>query len=606
MQQFITFFRNECPDRVNGIQTICNGLSASRLNLQVVFVVDELVHIIKPLFTGVLHIGGYFLTRGLALSKKAVKHDCFERAVEILRTYALADIIALEDCGAEALREEVKRQSMEDPEAFKVFLGQKQASEAESIEKIRTAATMAAQSVERNFPLSDKMMMLVNELDKQKGASEEEPTVSLASRLDVLCFKVGISVATLYRVVNLEDSRQYNEQPFKGDTNVNLICEIYFDKVKVGQAQGQPRKNAQLAAYENLFQRLEKDPIALIVRGTELPENPECLADYFEICYKGAKPQEGNNANRLYSLKMFPPANNLSPEDLVIMESDGDSIEENAYKILEFSASRNGMLLEWKQLDQQNKSNVPQGFRCELTLCGQKTVVGVASSKHKARNTAAALMLMDLYQTQDVIGFHAKENTDKAVSFQEICNRAEELKKEVPARAERVDCWWPEEKKDIRVADKEEIESTIEEILTTAKAWRTDPARLWIEDAIVELMEKHIKKVTSEEVLVGPSVSSALRRFCLAAARACQLQCSVRSGADPEWGPYLCIGHRGLTVQEMVKILHVNKGQSGRYKLLCNNKPFTIMQQAQFVRSFPDLYTARVSALNEAEKLKKV
>ena len=72
MDQFLKFFRT-CPDRVNGIQTIGNALTASRLNLQIAFEAEELVFILKPLFTGVLRIGGIFLTRGLGLSKKAVK-----------------------------------------------------------------------------------------------------------------------------------------------------------------------------------------------------------------------------------------------------------------------------------------------------------------------------------------------------------------------------------------------------------------------------------------------------------------------------------------------------------------------------------------------------
>ena len=45
---------------------------------------------------------------------------------------------------------------------------------------------------------------------------------------------------------------------------------------------------------------------------------------------------------------------------MVIIETVGDSIEDNAYKILEFSASKNSMLLEWKQLD---KTNSVTGFR---------------------------------------------------------------------------------------------------------------------------------------------------------------------------------------------------------------------------------------------------
>jgi hypothetical protein len=66
----------------------------------------------------------------------------------------------------------------------------KQASEAQETAKIRTAATLASQNAERNFPLADKMMMLIKELEKQSQASEPGPDIALACRLDVLCFKV--------------------------------------------------------------------------------------------------------------------------------------------------------------------------------------------------------------------------------------------------------------------------------------------------------------------------------------------------------------------------------------------------------------------------------
>ena len=51
-----------------------------------------------------------------------VQHDCFQRAVDMLRNMSVEEIQALEDCGKEALKAEVQRQSEEDLEAFKTFL----------------------------------------------------------------------------------------------------------------------------------------------------------------------------------------------------------------------------------------------------------------------------------------------------------------------------------------------------------------------------------------------------------------------------------------------------------------------------------------------------
>ena len=58
----------------------------------------------------------------LIFSFVCVQHDCFERAVGILRTKSVEEILAIEDCGKETLKAEVQRQSEEDFEAFKTFL----------------------------------------------------------------------------------------------------------------------------------------------------------------------------------------------------------------------------------------------------------------------------------------------------------------------------------------------------------------------------------------------------------------------------------------------------------------------------------------------------
>ena len=60
-----------------------------------------------------------------------------------------------------------------------------------------------------------------------------------------------------------------------------------------------------------------------------------------------------------------------------------------------------------------------------------------------------------------------------------------------------------------------------------------------------------------------------------------------------------------VCVQEMVRILHLKKEASGRYKLVRANKAVSVLQQAQFVRSFPDTWRARVHTLQEADRLRR-
>ncbi|XP_070175922.1 uncharacterized protein [Littorina saxatilis] len=586
--QFLEFFLT-CPDRVNCIQTIDNAKTASRLSVKVEFETERLSFISKPHFTGVLKVGGVFLTRGLGLNIKAVKHDCYERAVQILRNSSLEEILALEDCGKEALREEVERQSKDDIKAFKPFLSQKQAGEVDVSQQIPTAAVSESQPAKRNVPLVDKMMMLLIE---EVGKAGRE--ISMASRYDLLCFKVGIRVTALYKVVDLKYNRQYNTSPYEGDPDINLICEIYYDDVLIGQGEGRPRKEAQIAAYNSIQSRLMKEPVSQIAQGPKIPLQPEALPNFFEIIHKGAKPQSGNNHHRMMLMRSDPPDLTKSMVDMVIIELVGYSVEDKAYRILQYSASRNSMLLEWKQLDKGEN-----GFRCEMSVNGQMSVTGMGVSKPKACNAAAAMILTDLYMSNDVISFEAVEDLTKATPLEEITARAEALKLDGPPRKERVENVWHEE----ALSAKKKTADTPEEALSQKQKWMANPLQPWFEDAIVEMMENHAKKLTLEELIIGPGITPEMRRFVTAAAKHCLLVSTTKD--DPIRGSFVITHQRSIVPEEMAMILRINKGASGRYKLVRDNKQISVLQRALFVRNFPDIWRARAKASLEADKVKK-
>lgn len=587
MKQFVDFFKT-FPDRVNGIQTISNAVTSSKLNLTDEFEAFMLITLIKPLFTGTLFLGGYFITRGLGLSKKAVKHDCYERAVQLLRTKTFEEITKLEDCGTFPLNKEIKRQYRTDYDGFRAFLFEKGAMEMEESEKVRVAAQAESQVPERNFPLSDKMAMLLKEMEKP-GMDE----VPITSRADVLCFKVGIAVTALYKSVKPEEATLARRQANKADLDIELICEIYFDDVLVGTGKGCPRKAAQVAAYEDLFAHMKSEPMSKLADGTKMDPNPERLPGFVEILHKGSKQQNGNNHHRLGALRLFPPDQDLDPADMVIMESEGDSVEQNAYKILEFSASKSGMLLEWKQLD---KGNTNASYRCEMTLQQKKTVIGIANAKAKARNAAAAQLLLDMYETHDVIRSTNKEDLTKAISFAEIRKKAEQLKAKGTSRAKRIT--FDSE------TTKEEREAGVDAgTAADAQKWFADKLRPWLEDSIVNTMEEYSKKVTLEDLVFGTDFPPTARRFITYAALQLYLTPTQRSPAPDKI--YMVVYKRLITPREMVKILHVNNSQSGRYTLVKDNTPFPAAKQKEFVSKFPDLWKSKVEAAQTADKKQK-
>lgn len=67
--------------------------------------VEELMRISgKWMFTGRLILGGIFLARSVGANKKEVKHETYQKALNVLKSKTVAEIFNLTDPGAEAIR----------------------------------------------------------------------------------------------------------------------------------------------------------------------------------------------------------------------------------------------------------------------------------------------------------------------------------------------------------------------------------------------------------------------------------------------------------------------------------------------------------------------
>lgn len=84
-------------------------LDIFELVFQIFFVlelqVEELMRISgKWMFTGRLILGGIFLARSVGANKKEVKHETYQKALNVLKSKTVAEIFNLTDPGAEAIR----------------------------------------------------------------------------------------------------------------------------------------------------------------------------------------------------------------------------------------------------------------------------------------------------------------------------------------------------------------------------------------------------------------------------------------------------------------------------------------------------------------------
>ncbi|XP_046581071.1 uncharacterized protein LOC124288561 [Haliotis rubra] len=105
LTRLIADIRNyrETEDHVNDIHTL--DIFMSKCKLKSDYKQDSLGRIGKKLvFTGSLQINNVFLARSAGISKKEVKHACYEKAIAVLMTNPVSEILKFEDEGVEKLR----------------------------------------------------------------------------------------------------------------------------------------------------------------------------------------------------------------------------------------------------------------------------------------------------------------------------------------------------------------------------------------------------------------------------------------------------------------------------------------------------------------------
>ncbi|KAK3607126.1 hypothetical protein CHS0354_036065 [Potamilus streckersoni] len=108
IRRFCLFLQNDTK-KVNAIQTIENGLTGSKLGLKTEYHVQELIRLNgKPMYTGDLKLSSVFLVRSVGANKKEVKHEVYQKALDILTAKSVAEIFNLKDPGIEAIRLELQ------------------------------------------------------------------------------------------------------------------------------------------------------------------------------------------------------------------------------------------------------------------------------------------------------------------------------------------------------------------------------------------------------------------------------------------------------------------------------------------------------------------
>ncbi|KAK3088620.1 hypothetical protein FSP39_021356 [Pinctada imbricata] len=240
LHRFALYVQGE-PMKINAIQTIENALTGSKLNMKTSYEVEELMRVSgKWMFTGRLLLNNTFLARAVGANKKEVKHETYQKALDVMKTKTVAEIFALVDPGADAIRKELTSTLDTNKDVEK---------QAENIlEKQATKAAQIMNSQDGFHYLTQYLIQGTNLPENKISAIEQAMTGS----------KCGLSHNYDFKALRMPSGRFF----FNGVLTMGDIV------VAVGK--GFKKKDAKVDTYEKAFTNLTTKPLTEIMQGIEI------------------------------------------------------------------------------------------------------------------------------------------------------------------------------------------------------------------------------------------------------------------------------------------------------------------------------------------------
>lgn len=242
IHRFALYVQGE-PMKVNAIQTIENAITGSKLNLKTQYEVEELMRISgKWMFTGRLILGGIFLARSVGANKKEVKHETYQKALNVLKSKTVAEIFNLTDPGAEAIRKELATTLDTEKDVSK---------QADTILQKQTEQAMTIRTNQDGFICLIEYLKTAPTLPENKiSCLEQAMSASHCSLSHKYDFKAS----------RLPTGRFF----FHGILTVGDIV------IAVGK--GHRKKDAKVHTYEEAFKNLMSKPLQEIMQGIDVEE----------------------------------------------------------------------------------------------------------------------------------------------------------------------------------------------------------------------------------------------------------------------------------------------------------------------------------------------
>lgn len=420
-------------------------------------------------------------------------------------------------------------------------------------------ALFSSPDVKKNMTLEEKLTALMGIV---KDTQFQENNINT---IDCSALHLGLTPTCIYRK-SVED----------GSTG-NLICELYLDNVLIGTGESERRKESQMEAYNSAYDTLSTSTSDYILREHKRLK-PEDTNDpnIVDVWVKGeGKHNIDSNMAGLKRYRHNPDDAKKTVETFVILEHDDWAMDRKrqAFCILNYSATLNGMLLQW------NIEADGSLFKCEIKLQGQHIGEAYGPSKGTVRNLAAADALFRLYETQSVVKILRRDDSKLWIAYENIASKADAVKQ--ASGEEEVK---PEE------PPKEVKEG---EPIPLA------PPNKWVMKIVEEILNTFNNNFTLDELIFGPGMPVPEKKAVTDLAKLLDLKVSTR---QRDGQGYIVI-HKSRTPQEMVKCLSQHQGTSGRYSLIpAANLPKHSDIEEEIRRTTPNATVANPKPIIQTKK----
>ncbi|KAH9502775.1 hypothetical protein Btru_069759 [Bulinus truncatus] len=609
----------DCGNAVSNIEC---SLKASKINLlQLNFDCKFLSKCSTySVFTGVLNINKLstnnmvletiFIARGIGLSKKSAKMDCYEKAYKLLSHSTVQEIIHQKDCGEEFLIQEVQNIYKNNPKSFMEMLkksnalaemdvskpsqlvksvganGGKSSGGGTNRKRLSNSRFAGADSKKGRYPdhmvdvLENKHLSLApskkigilmhpndslfNKLSKLKELLKEEGITKLhiVPKIDQIAHKTAIHIQNVYR---------FQDVPILGfESRMPVYCEIYFDDIFMADGAPDFKRNvAMLNAYSSLASLLYLKPLEEIVLCPKvwrpfMYDDP----DIYNVVTKWQG--EDNNslltsnlANMKQMMQSMPDVT-LPLEKMVLTEHESDKDIQNVFKALELSATRNLMLLECEIVRDPDMK-----FTCSLSLQGRALASRTHATKNGSKRLCSEAVMNEMkkkhdyiYVTTNFIGHTITKNEliERAIGKKangdppaKIFYKRQEAKADVKADTLEAKLKQEEDKR-----RNEHIENLPENV-------HIKPLLPWMAAAMYEIIDDYYQEITLEDLMVNVSEMTKSQRDMVTA---CASKMGLRVITKLKTQHDSSLLRRTVTAQDMSKILQLHGGESGRYKLI--------------------------------------